>query len=89
VIAVTIILNLSEDIAKELSAWEGDLSRVALESLALEGYRSRHLSEEQVRRMLGFESRWDVHAFLKQHGVFLNYSMQELEEDLAKPICRP
>ncbi len=86
---MTIILNLPEDIAKELSAWEGDLSRVALESLALEGYRSRHLTEEQVRRMLGFESRWDVHAFLKQHGVFLNYSMQELEEDLAKPIGRP
>lgn len=86
---MTIILNLPEDIAKELSAWEGDLSRVALESLALEGYRSRHLTEEQVRRMLGFESRWDVHAFLKQHGVFLNYSMQDLEEDLAKPIGRP
>lgn len=85
---MTITLNLPEDIAKELSAGEGDLTRVALESLALEGYRSRHLSEEQVRRMLDLASRFDVHAFLKQHDVFLNYSMQDLEEDLAKPISR-
>ncbi|HEX5432350.1 MAG TPA: UPF0175 family protein, partial [Bryobacteraceae bacterium] len=61
---MTIVLNLPEDIAKELSAEEKDLSRLALESIALEGYRSRHLSEEHLRRMLGFESRWDVHAFL-------------------------
>jgi hypothetical protein len=60
---VTITLNLPEDIAKELAKQEGDLSRAALESLALEGYRAGHLSEEQVRRMLGFDSRFDVHAF--------------------------
>ena len=88
-VTMTIVLNLPEDIAKELSAWEGDLSKVALESLALEGYRSRHLSEEQVRRMLGLESRWDVHEFLKRHGVYLNYAIQDLEEDISKPIARP
>lgn len=83
---MTIVLELPEDIAKELTAEQTDLSRLALESIALEGYRSRHLSEEQLRRMLGFESRWDVHAFLKAHGVYLNYSLQDLQEDLAKPI---
>jgi Uncharacterised protein family (UPF0175) len=86
---MTIVLNLPEDVAKDLSMEERDLPRLALEAMALEGYRSRHLSEEQVRRMLGFESRWDVHAFLKEHGVYLNYSMEDLKEDLAKPIGRP
>ena len=56
-IPMTIVLNLPEDIAKELSAREGDLSRTALESLALEEYRTGNLSEEQVRRMLGLNSR--------------------------------
>jgi hypothetical protein len=81
-----ITLDLPEDIAKGLSGSSADLARIALESLAIEGYRSRQLSEEQVRRMLGFDSRWDVHEFLKQHDVYLNYSEADFAEDLAKPI---
>ena len=79
---MTIVLNLPEDIARELSAQAEDLSRTALESLALEGYRAGHLSEEQVRRMLEFESRFEVHAFLKQHNTYLNYTQADLEHDL-------
>ena len=79
---MTIVLNLPEDIARYLSAQEGDLSRAALESLALEGYRAGHLSEEQVRRMLGFNSRFDVHAFLKEHNAYLNYTEADLKHDL-------
>ena len=54
-----------------------------LEALALEGYRSERFSEGQVRRMLGFRTRIQVHAFLKAHNVYLNYSIRELENDLA------
>ena len=79
---MTITLNLPEDIARELSKQGEDVSRTALESLALEGYRSGRLSEEQVRRMLGFESRFQVHAFLKQHNTYLNYTLEDLEHDL-------
>jgi hypothetical protein len=79
---MTIVLNLPEDIARGLSAQGIDLSRTALESLALEGYRAGHLSEEQVRRMLGFDSRFDVHAFLKLHLTHLNYTEADLEHDL-------
>ena len=80
---MTITLNLPEDIAKELSGQGTDLNQAALESLALEGYRSGHLSEEQVRRLLGFDSRFEVHAFLKQHNTYLNYTEADLESDLA------
>jgi Uncharacterised protein family (UPF0175) len=79
---MTVLLDLPEDIAKALAAREGDLSRAALESLALEGYRAGHLSEEQVRRMLGLASRLEVHAFLKQRSVYLNYTQADLEHDL-------
>jgi hypothetical protein len=51
--------------------------------LALEEYRSERLSEGQVRRMLGFRTRMQVHTFLKAHNVYLNYSIRELENDLA------
>jgi hypothetical protein len=49
--------------------------------LALEGYRAERLSESAVRQMLGFETRMEVHAFLKQHGVYLHYDLVDLEKD--------
>ena len=80
---MTIILNLPEDIAKDLARQGEDLSRTALESLALEEYRLGRVTEEQIRRMLGFESRFQVHAFLKQHNTYLDYTEKDLEQDLA------
>jgi len=59
-----------------------DLNRATAESIALEGYRSGRLSEEQVRRFLEFDSRMQVHAFLKEHQVYLNYTEQDLDHDL-------
>jgi hypothetical protein len=49
--------------------------------LRLEGYRSRVLSEEQIRRLLRFESRFEVQALLKERGVSLNYTLEDLEAD--------
>jgi hypothetical protein len=59
-------------------------ARAALEALALEGYRSRRLGESAVRRLLGFGTRMEVHGFLKEHGVYLNYSMEDLEHDIRE-----
>ena len=58
-----------------------DPARVALEALALEGYRTELLSESAVRQMLGFQSRIEVHAFLKEHGVYLHYDVSDLKRD--------
>ena len=80
---MTIDLQLPDDVARDLGAQEGNLARAAMEALALEGYRSGRLSEEQLRRMLNFESRFDVHAFLKRHDTVLDYTQADLEHDLA------
>jgi predicted HTH domain antitoxin len=76
-------IELPEDVAKALLIGGQDLGRTASESVAIEGYRSGKLSEEQVRRLLGFESRFDVHAFLKIHNVYLNYTQEDLDRDLV------
>jgi predicted HTH domain antitoxin len=76
-----ITLELPEDIAARLMQSGGDLSRSALEALALEVYRERKLSTGQLRRLLGFRTRAQVHAFLKEHGVFLHYGEEDLEHD--------
>jgi predicted HTH domain antitoxin len=77
-----ITLNLPEDIARGLEAKWKDLPRAALESLALEAYRSGALTTAQVRRLLGFETRYELDGFLKRHRVYLNYSVDDLERDI-------
>jgi hypothetical protein len=64
-------LQIPDDVARVIQSEQPDLSRAALEALALEGCRSVRLSEAQVSRMLGFRTRMQVHAFLKAHNVCL------------------
>jgi Uncharacterised protein family (UPF0175) len=40
------------------------------------GYRTEQISEAEIRRLLGFETRMEVHAFLKERGAFLHYSLE-------------
>jgi len=61
--------------------WGDDLPRRVLESLALEAYRERLIGEGQLQRWLGYATRMEVHAFLKEHGVPINYTLADLEQD--------
>lgn len=74
-------LQIPDDVARILSTAYADLPRAVVEALALEGYRSNRLSDGQLRQMLGFSSRMQVHAFLKERGVHLHYSLADLELD--------
>lgn len=78
---VNITLELPEDIFQHLAANWRDLSRAALEGLALEAYRARKLTSEQMRRLLGFETRFELDGFLKQHQVWLEYTAEDLDRD--------
>jgi uncharacterized protein UPF0175 len=62
--------ELPDDIAQGLKTKWTDLPRAALESFALEAYRSNSLSAAQLRRLLGFETRMQVDDFLKEHEVY-------------------
>ena len=75
-------IEIPDELAHALAGRCGDLSRAALEAIALEGYRSRWLSDGQVRRLLGFSTRIKVHEFLKEHNVYLNYSTEDLKQDI-------
>jgi len=70
------------DIAQDLRAKWKDLSRHALEAIALEGYRSGALTESQVPRVLGFETRLEVNSFLRDRGVYYNNSPSELDQEI-------
>jgi hypothetical protein len=75
-----ITFELPEDIADGLGSKWKDLPRAALESLGLEAYRSQALTAAQLRRLLGFETRMQLDAFLKDHQVY-EYSLKDFEQD--------
>ena len=79
-----VTLTIPDDVAADLQH-DGTrtLSRRALELMALDGFSSGELTEFQLQKMLGFDDRFEVHGFLKSHGVYLNYTVADLEKDSA------
>ena len=76
-------LDLPDELSIALAAFGPDLSRAAFEAIALEAYRERKLTTAQLRRILGFESRYELDGFLKKHEVWLEYTWRDLEQDRA------
>ena len=66
-----VTLRIPDDIAQRLFANGGDVSRRALEALALEGYRDQTLTLLQVSELLGL-SRVEAEDFLGRHHVPLS-----------------
>ena len=75
---VTLTLELPDDFATLLGAPQRDLSRTALEALAVEEYRARRLSDRQFRQLFNV-SRWEADRILKAHGVWLDYGIEDFE----------
>lgn len=64
-----VAIHVPDDIAKHLQDVWKDLPHGVLEGIALKGFCAPVLTTEEVRRLLGFENQFDVHAFLASHGV--------------------
>jgi predicted HTH domain antitoxin len=74
-----ITVELPDDLAAHPNA-----AREAMEAFAIEGYRSGALSAYQTRVLLGFDTRYELDGFLKEHGVWAHaYSVEDLEKDAA------
>jgi hypothetical protein len=76
--SMTVAFEIPDDLAGVLT------ERAMLESVALEGYRTGRLSESAVRRFLGFETRMEVHGFLRVNDAYLQYGAADPEHDLAE-----
>lgn len=77
-------VHIPDEVVQRLQAAGGDLSRRALEALALEEYKSGHITKPELRLMLGFGTRYKLDSFLKNHGVMTDETtMEDLEQDSA------
>jgi hypothetical protein len=77
-----VTVNIPDDLAARLIPDGHDAARTLLEESAAAAYRDRRLSMEQLRRLLGFETRFDVDTFLMQHSIS-DYTAEDLDQDLA------
>ena len=73
-------VDVPDEIAKRLEKAWSDVSRGALEAVALEGYRDGTLTRGQVGELLGF-SLWETETFLKERQAYLQYAEEDLEHD--------
>ena len=76
-----VIVRLPDDVVAALQARGVDLSRILLESFVIERYKSGEFTSFQVAQILGFETPMEVDAFLKAHGVDLEYTEEDLLRD--------
>jgi hypothetical protein len=72
-----VTLDLPDDIAQALASQGSDLSRRALEALAIDGYKDRNLTQLQVGKLLGF-SRVEAEEFLARHCDLYDYDPADL-----------
>lgn len=76
-------LDLPEEVLDQLADKGQDLSRAALEALAIDAYRRNRITAHQLCRLLQIPSRYELDGFLKHHGVPLEYTVDDFEREGA------
>ena len=74
-------LDVPDALAEQLAGASRDVSRAALEALAADAYRAHRLTGLQVCRLLDIPSRHALDAFLKSHGMALDYTIEDFERE--------
>jgi len=78
---VRIWLDLPDNIVAQLAEEGRDLSRAALEALVIDAYRTNRITAHQLCELLEIPSPYELDGFLKQHGVPLEYSIEDFERE--------
>jgi predicted HTH domain antitoxin len=77
-----VTVNIPDEFASLVLPQGLDEARLLLEAAVASAYREGRLSTDQVRRILGFATRFEVDPFLRKHEIF-DYSVDDLEQDMA------
>lgn len=77
-----ITIEIPEEIGKQLQQNWQDLPQKILEALALEAYRNGIMASAQIQQLLKFSSWWETEQFLKQSQAYLDYTENDLEQDI-------
>jgi hypothetical protein len=76
-----VTVQIPDELAYRMGASARDLSRRALEALAIEEFKSGRINKPELRRLLGFGTRYQLDGFLKSHDFYEEYTMEDFELD--------
>jgi len=79
---MNVTVEIPDELASQMSASGADLPRRVLEAFALEEYKAERISKVQLRRLLGFETRYELDGFLKAHKIGPNVTIEDLRRDV-------
>lgn len=74
-------MDIPDSLFQRLAEEGTDVSRAALEALAIDAYRTDRITGFQLRTLLGIPSQYELDGFLKHHGVPLEYTVEDFEQD--------
>ncbi len=78
-----VTVHIPDDIACHMTEAGGDLARRALESFALEEFKRARITKPELRRLLGFGTRWKLDGFLKAHDIYEHYTLEDFLQERA------
>jgi hypothetical protein len=78
-----VAIRIPDEVGRALMARGADVTRAVLEAVAIEAYRSNIITPAQVQEMLGFRSRWETESFLHRAEAYHEYTMDDLDRDIA------
>jgi chromosome segregation and condensation protein ScpB len=78
---MTVSFEIPDWFAERLGGPAADISRAALEALAVEAYRQHRITRCELQQLMEIESFYEMEVFLKQHKVPLEYSIADFETD--------
>lgn len=78
---MNVAFSVPDEFGERLQERWGDLSRKALEAIVAEAYREEEITLGGVREILGHSTRLEAEQFLKDRGILLEMSEEELESD--------
>jgi predicted HTH domain antitoxin len=76
-----ITVELPDDMARQMIPAGQDPARAALEDMAVEAFRARRVTEHDLSTLLGMD-RFELDGFLKQREVWLDFTMDELRQEV-------
>ncbi|HZS46952.1 MAG TPA: UPF0175 family protein [Blastocatellia bacterium] len=78
---MNVTVHIPDAIQERLGKRRDEIPRWLLEKAGLEAYKSKEISAQDLRLMLGFNTRMELDGFLKSNGVFLEYDDEELAHE--------
>ena len=55
--------------------------REALELIAAEAYRQDRITKQELRRLMGIETSYELDGFLKAHDIWIEYTAEDADRE--------